>query len=90
MKCLRKYKGISGFPKTNESKYDFFNTGHASNSISAALGMARARDLSGENYNVIALLGDGSLTGGMTFEAINDVGFKKTNMIIILNDKFKI
>lgn len=86
MKSLRKYKGISGFPKINESKYDFFNTGHASNSISAALGMARARDLSNEKYNVIAFLGDGALTGGMTFEAINDVGFKKTNMIIILND----
>ena len=86
MKNLRKYKGISGFPKRNESKYDFFNTGHASNSISAALGMARARDLNGDNYNVISLLGDGALTGGMTFEAINDVGFKKTKMIIVLND----
>ncbi len=86
MKNLRKYKGISGFPKTKESKYDFFNTGHASNSISAALGMARARDLNNKKYNVIAFIGDGSLTGGMAFEAINDVGFRKTNMIIILND----
>lgn len=83
---IRKYKGISGFPKTNESKYDFFNTGHASNSISASLGMARARDLMKKNYNVIALIGDGSMTGGMTFEALNDLGYRKTKMLIILND----
>ena len=74
------------FLKENESKYDFFDTGHSSTSISAALGMARARDLKGENYNVIAVIGDGALTGGMAFEALNDVGFKKTKMIIILND----
>ena len=86
MHLLRKKQGISGFPKTNESKYDFFNTGHASNSISASLGMARARDLNNDHYNVITVIGDGALTGGMSFEAINDLGFKKTKMIIILND----
>ena len=86
MSKLRKYKGISGFPKTIESKYDFFNTGHASNSISAALGMARARDLKNEKHNVIAFIGDGSLTGGMTFEALNDIGYRKSKLLIILND----
>lgn len=86
LECIRKYKGISGFPKVKESKYDFFNTGHASNSISAALGMARARDLMNKKYNVIALVGDGALTGGMTFEALNDLGYRKTKMLIILND----
>lgn len=86
MNVLRKKGGLSGFPKTNESKYDFFNTGHASNSISASLGMARARDLNNDNYNIITVIGDGSLTGGMAFEALNDLGFKKTKMIIILND----
>ena len=83
---LRQFKGISGFPKLSESKYDFFETGHSSTSISAAVGMARARDLKGENHKVIALIGDGALTGGMVYEALNDVGFNKTNMIIILND----
>lgn len=83
---LRKKDGISGFPKRNESKYDSFDTGHSSTSISAALGMARARDLKGEDYNVVAIIGDGALTGGMAIEALNDVGFNKTNMIIILND----
>lgn len=83
---IRKYRGISGFPKINESKYDFFNTGHASNSISASLGMARARDLMKKDYNVITIIGDGSMTGGMTFEALNDLGYRKTKMLIILND----
>lgn len=86
LKTLRQLNGISGFPKTNESKYDFFNTGHSSTSISAALGMARARDLNKENYSVLALIGDGALTGGMALEALNDVGFSKTKMTIILND----
>lgn len=86
MNTLRKLNGISGFPKREESKYDFFDSGHASNSISAALGMARARDLDKKDYNIISLIGDGSLTGGMTFEALNDVGFKKSKMLIILND----
>lgn len=83
---LRKKAGLSGFPKTQESKYDFFNTGHSSTSISAALGMARARDLAGENYHVIAFIGDGSLSSGMSFEALNDLGATDTNVIIILND----
>ena len=64
---LRKYKGISGFPKTKESKYDCFNTGHSSTSVSAAIGMARARDLLEEDYNVIAVFGDGAFTGGMMY-----------------------
>ena len=85
-KKLRQYDGMSGFPKRNESKYDFFNTGHSSTSISAALGIARARDLNNEDYNVIAVIGDGALTGGMALEALNDVGFNKTKLIIILND----
>lgn len=85
-KKLRKYDGISGFPKRNESKYDYFDTGHSSTSISAALGIARARDLKKEKYNVISVIGDGALTGGMAIEALNDVGFRKTKLIIILND----
>lgn len=83
---LRKYQGLSGFPKRCESKYDSFDTGHSSTSISAALGMARARDIKGEDHNIIAVIGDGALTGGMALEALNDVGFNKTNLIIILND----
>ncbi|MCY6959972.1 1-deoxy-D-xylulose-5-phosphate synthase [Clostridium brassicae] len=83
---LRQYGGVSGFPKRSESEYDVFETGHSSTSISAALGMARARDLKKENYNVIAVIGDGSLTGGMSLEALNDVGDRKTNLIVILND----
>lgn len=83
---LRKYGGISGFPKSDESKYDMFETGHSSTSISAALGMARARDLSNENYNVVSVIGDGALTGGMALEALNDAGYRKTKLIIILND----
>ncbi len=83
---LRTYGGISGFPKTAESKYDAFNTGHSSTSASAALGMARARDLSGDNYDVVAVFGDGALTGGMIFEALNDAGHSKNKVIFILND----
>lgn len=83
---LRNYGGLSGFPKRDESKYDVFGAGHSSTSISAAVGMARARDLKGEDYDVISVIGDGALTGGMAFEALNDVGFKKTKMIIVLND----
>lgn len=83
---LRKYNGLCGFPKISESKYDAFGTGHSSTSISAALGIARSRDIKHENYNVIAVIGDGALTGGMALEALNDVGFNKTNMIIVLND----
>lgn len=83
---LRKHNGMSGFPKRNESKYDFFDTGHSSTSISSALGFARARDLKREKNNVVAVIGDGALTGGMALEALNDLGFRKTKMIIILND----
>jgi len=83
---LRQYKGISGFPKKNESKYDFFDTGHSSNSISVALGMARARDIQIRDFHVISVIGDGALTGGMAYEGLNDLGFSKTKMIIILND----
>ena len=85
-KTLRKLDGLAGFPKTSESEYDSFNTGHSSTSISAALGMARARDLKGENNQVIAVIGDGALTGGMALEALNDTGFSKTHMTVILND----
>lgn len=83
---LRKYGGISGFPKRNESKYDSFETGHSSTSISAGLGIARARDLKREKYEVVSVIGDGALTGGMALEALNDLGYSKTKMIIILND----
>ena len=83
---LRQYKGIRGFPYRKESKYDFFETGHSSTSISAGLGMARARDIKKEKYNVISFVGDGSISSGESLEAINDLGFNKTKMIIILND----
>lgn len=83
---IRKLNGIAGFPKTTESEYDCFNTGHSSTSISAALGMARARDLKGYNNKVVAVIGDGALTGGMALEALNDAGASKTNLTVILND----
>lgn len=83
---LRKMGGIAGFPKTNESIYDNFNTGHSSTSISVALGMARARDIKEENHKLVAVIGDGALTGGMALEALNDVGSSNTNMLVILND----
>ncbi|MBE6063613.1 MAG: 1-deoxy-D-xylulose-5-phosphate synthase [Clostridium butyricum] len=85
-KNLRKFNGMSGFPKRCESKYDYFDTGHSSTSISAAVGIARARDIKKEKYNVLAVIGDGALTGGMALEALNDVGYRKSKMIIILND----
>jgi 1-deoxy-D-xylulose-5-phosphate synthase len=83
---LRQMDGLSGFPKREESLCDSFDTGHSSTAISAALGLVKARDLSGENNKVVAVLGDGALTGGMAFEAINNAGRLKTNFIIILND----
>ena len=83
---LRQYKGLSGFCNINESKHDAFGTGHASTSISAALGIAKARDLKNEDYKVIAVIGDGSLTGGMAFEGLNNAGSLKTDLIVILND----
>ena len=86
LKTLRKLDGLAGFPKTSESETDCFNTGHSSTSISAAMGMAKARDLKKENHSVIAVIGDGALTGGMALEALNHVGSSRTNMIVILND----
>lgn len=81
---LRQQDGLSGFPRTEESEYDFFNTGHASTAISSALGIACARDIKGEDYNVIAVVGDGALTGGLAYEGLNNVG--ETRMLIIVND----
>lgn len=83
---LRKYGGLSGFPKRCESEYDIFETGHSSTSISAALGISRARDIKNEKYSVVAVIGDGALTGGMAFEALNDAGDCNTNITVILND----
>ncbi|TAH66639.1 MAG: 1-deoxy-D-xylulose-5-phosphate synthase [Anaerolineaceae bacterium] len=83
---LRQMGGISGFPKRKESDSDAFDTGHSSTAVSAALGMVKARDLMGKNNKVVAVLGDGALTGGMAFEALNNAGRLKSNMIIILND----
>jgi len=83
---LRKIDGISGFPKVDESSHDCFNTGHSSTSVSAALGLAKARDIKKEYYHVAAVIGDGALTGGMAFEALNDAGRSPNNFIVILND----
>ena len=83
---LRKLDGLAGFPKSSESEYDSFNTGHSSTSISAALGIARARDIKKENNYVVAVIGDGALTGGMALEALNDAGCSGTNLIVVLND----
>ena len=85
-RTLREYGGLSGFPRRDESVYDCFETGHASTSISAALGFARARDYLGEKHHVVALLGDGAMTGGMCYEALNDAGHSHTRLIVILND----
>ena len=83
---IRQYGGLSGFPDRDESPHDPFSSGHASTSISAALGMAKARELSGKDYYVVAVIGDGSLTGGMAFEAINNAGQLGCRLIVILND----
>ncbi|MEO0136012.1 MAG: 1-deoxy-D-xylulose-5-phosphate synthase [candidate division WOR-3 bacterium] len=83
---LRTYNGISGFPKREESKYDHFNTGHSSTSLSAAAGFAIARDLKGEDYHIISVIGDGSLGAGMAFEALNHIGQLKKDVIVVLND----
>jgi 1-deoxy-D-xylulose-5-phosphate synthase len=82
----RQYKGLSGFPKRSESEHDAFGVGHSSTSISAALGMAAAADLAGAKNHAIAVIGDGSLTGGMAFEALNQAGHLKKDLIVILND----
>lgn len=83
---LRQYRGLSGFPDRSESPHDAFGTGHASTSISAALGIAIARDLAGENFHVVAVIGDGSLTGGMALEALNHAGHLAKRMVVVLND----
>ncbi len=83
---LRKYGGMSGFPKREESQCDAFDTGHSSTSISAGLGLVEARDIQGEDHSVISVIGDGSLTGGMAYEALNNASRLKTNFIIVLND----
>lgn len=83
---LRKFGGIAGFPKISESEYDSFNTGHSSTSISIATGMARARDVLKQEHEVVAVIGDGSLTGGMALEALNDAASDNTNLTVILND----
>ncbi|MBR2181832.1 MAG: 1-deoxy-D-xylulose-5-phosphate synthase [Acidaminococcaceae bacterium] len=83
---LRQYKGLSGFPKRQESEHDAFGVGHSSTSLSAADGMAAARDLKGEDYHVVAVIGDGAMTGGMSFEALNHIGDTGRRLIIILND----
>jgi len=83
---LRQTGGISGFPKSKESIHDVYETGHSSTSISAAAGMAAARDIKHDDYNVVAVIGDGSLTGGMAYEALNNVGASKSKVIVILND----
>jgi 1-deoxy-D-xylulose-5-phosphate synthase len=82
----RRYKGISGFPRMNESEYDAFGTGHSSTSISAALGIAVADRLKGIKRNVVAIIGDGSMTGGLAFEGLNNAGMEKTDILVILND----
>ena len=83
---LRQYKGMSGFPKSRESVHDAYDTGHSSTSVSAAYGMAVARDISGDDYNVIAVIGDGSFTNGIVYEALNNIGANQTSVMTILND----
>lgn len=83
---LRKYGGMSGFPKRKESECDAFDTGHSSTSISAGLGYVAARDIKGEEHSVISIIGDGAMTGGMAYEALNNASRLKSNFIIVLND----
>jgi len=85
-KGIRKHQGLAGFPKREESEYDTFDTGHSSTSISAALGFAKARKVTGEDYDVVAVIGDGSMSGGMAYEALNHAGNCDTNLTIVLND----
>ncbi len=86
LKTIRQYGGISGFPRISESEYDTFGVGHASTSISAALGFATARDLNGDDYRVVAIIGDGAMSGGISFEGLNNAGASKRNLIVVLND----
>lgn len=83
---IRQYGGLSGFLKRSESEYDTFGAGHASTAISAALGMVAARERTGENYKVVAIIGDGAMTGGMAYEGMNNAGIMKKDMIVVLND----
>ena len=83
---LRKKDGIAGFPRTTESEYDAFDVGHASTSLSAGLGLARARDIRGQHHHVVSVVGDGALSGGMCYEALDDGGQIQTPFIVILND----
>jgi len=83
---LRQLNGLSGFPKSKESPHDIFDTGHSSTSISLGLGMAAARDVKGEDYNVVSIIGDGAMTGGVAFEALNNVASLNSKMVVILND----
>ncbi|HBW35536.1 1-deoxy-D-xylulose-5-phosphate synthase [Desulfosporosinus sp. BICA1-9] len=85
-KTIRKYQGLSGFPKRAESTHDCFETGHSSTSISAAVGFAKARDVLRESHHVVAVIGDGAMTGGMAYEALNHAGHSETNLIVVLND----
>ncbi len=86
LSTIRQYKGLSGFLKRTESEYDTFGAGHASTAISAALGMVAARDFNHEDYKVVAIVGDGSMTGGMVYEGMNNAGILKKNFIVVLND----
>ncbi len=86
MDTLRQFHGIAGFQKRKESEYDCFEAGHSSTSLSAGLGMAIARDLNGEDYKVICVIGDGALNTGLSLEALNEIGFEKRNIIILFND----
>ncbi len=88
LSTVRKFKGLSGFPKREESVYDLYNTGHAGTSISQALGEAVARDLTGKNYNVVAIIGDASIATGMALEAMNHAGHLKKDLLVILNDNY--
>ena len=83
---LRQYKGLSGFQKRHESEHDCWEAGHSSTSLSAALGMAVARDLNGEHYHIVPVIGDGAMASGMSMEALNQIGGEERNMIIIFND----
>ena len=86
MDSLRQFGGLSGFPKSEESPHDAFNTGHSSTSISAALGLVLARDIRKEKHSVVAVIGDGALTGGMAFEALNHAGQEGRDLVVVLND----
>src|SRR4029079_14048526 len=86
MSTLRQFGGLSGFPKRDESEFDTFGTAHSCTSISAALGMAHAAKLKGEHRKAVAIIGDGAMTGGMAFEALNNAGVSMADMLVVLND----